>query len=119
MFVTALYHRILEPEESNDAGYFRLRPDDVINHIGKDKAEKLGKEMQLLRQAEGNLCKATPLSFAKMTLFFAVSCAAKSEDKLKLVKKKRKTLKRTEFTMVHSKLFGKVDDASGEFRFYS
>lgn len=108
---------LLEPEESNEVGYFRLRPEQVIEHIGKATAKKLAENMREMKQAEGAMCKASALSFARMALFLACVRSTTSGDKL--VKKKRKTLKRTEYTFVHSKLFGTVNKASGEFQFYS
>lgn len=109
----------LEPKSSNEYGYFRLRAEDVIQFIGKAKAEQIAKYLCQLREEEaGRRFKKTALTFAKEALVVARANALL--QKTDLVLKKRKTMKRKEFTFVHSRLFGAMDQKdNGVFVFFS
>ncbi len=101
--------QMLEPKSSHEYGYFRLRPEDVIGFIGKQKAEEMANNLCRLKQKEAGRTspfKTKSLTFVKEALLAARANAAVHETGL--VMKKRKTTKRKEFTYVHSKLFGSI-----------
>lgn len=109
----------LEPEGSNECGFFRVRADDLVSYLGSKAAGELAAALRRLRQeslTKGYECRMTPLSFARSVLHTSAVVSAMSKNGL--VKRKKKTMKRIEFTFVHSKLFGEYR-RNGEFEFYS
>ena len=114
----------VEEPGSNEIDYLRLRPDDVLDFVGEEKAAVLAAELRELKRRQGatTASKMTPISFAREALYQACTRASMDGSKPKLAKKKRKFQSRTEFTFVRCELFGSLKKMKGsapELTFYS
>lgn len=109
--------RLLQKKGMEEEGFFRIRPKDVVDFIGANKAEQLAIQCRSLLVKEGTgKSSRKALKFVQDAILQA--CKKSFPDGTRIVYKKKKTAARTEFTFVSAKLFG-VLDSDGKFQFSS
>lgn len=99
-----------DQQHTDDFGNYKFRPEDVVNHLGKRKAEELAMAVRTLMSEEKNKkCKKNARQFVSDVILGSISS---NRDSPGVIYKKRKGSKRTEYTYVNSKLIVGFSDKS-------